>query len=464
MCPAQTWYSIALEKLQGVCATLQDAGYEVFDAATLAALTELYGPLIPRDTTAPIPVAPGAPGAQGTQGAQGAPGLLRSPGVSGVPGAPSTQGAQGTPGIQSAPGAQGVQGAPSLSAGAPRPAQLGGQAQVPSQSLNVINGNGALGGRQPGSASTGQAGAASPSPTGQRITAGGQLSTAGPGSFGAPSVGGVQRPQAPSGGSQASFRPSSGTASQASFSPVQSGQTAFQPSGIHSAGVRPSVSRPAATESHSSFGPGVGQSGFIHSASPPVSQGFQKPSVHSVGSGARPSSVQPAIQAGHSQGPVRATISPQSWVDGHYAGASVPPQRASVTSAPLPFAGQPGRDTSTGNFPFGGQPGASQGAIPSSFSDEAFGGVQGFSSGDGFSDFSSVQDDASFELFDMPDSRALSGYSYEEPQGRAFGPDLGVRRAKLLAHVSLMGGGINYGQLSSLHAPAGHKLHNFFNG
>ncbi|XP_047488200.1 collagen alpha-1(III) chain-like [Penaeus chinensis] len=462
VCPAQTWYSIALERLQGVCATLQDAGYEVFDAATLAALTELYGPFIPRDTTAPIPVAQGAPG---TQGAQGAPGVLRSPGVSGVPGAPGTQGALGTQGIQNTPGAQGVQGAPSLPAGAPRPTQLGGQAQVPSQSLNVINGNGALGGRQPGSGLTGQgrldfqsgsqAGAGSPSPTGQKIAAGGQLSTAGPGSFGAPSAVGVQRPQAPFGGSQASFRPSSGTAGQPSFSPVQSGQTAFQPSGIHSAGARPSVSRPAATES---------QSGFSHLVGRPASPGFQKPSVHSVGSGARPSSVQPATQAGHFQGPVRATISPQSWVDGHIAGASVPPQRASVTSAPLSYTSQPGRDTSTGNFPFGGQPGESQGAFPSSFSDEAFGGVQGFSSGDGFSDFSSTQDDTSFELFDMPDSRAFLGYSYEEPQGRPFNPSLGVRRAKLLAQVSLLGDDVNYGQLSSLQAPAGHKLHNFFNG
>ncbi|XP_069974501.1 collagen alpha-1(I) chain [Penaeus vannamei] len=463
VCPAQTWYSIALEKLQGVCASLEDAGYQVFDAATLTALTELYGPFIPRDTTAPIPVAQGAPATQGTQGTQAAPGVLRAPGISGAPGALGTQGTQG---IQGTPGAQGVQGAPSLTGGASRPTQLSGQAQVPSPSLNVINGNGAQGG-QLGSTPTGpgrldfqsgsQTGAGSPSPTGQRITSGGQLSTAGPGSFGTPSAVGVQQPQAPSGGSQAPFRPSAGTGSQGSFSPGvgQSGQTAFPPSGIHSAGVRPSVGRPAGTGSHSSFGSGVSQSGFSHSVDQPVSPGFQKPSVHSVGSGVRPSSVQSAVQVGPAQGPSQASISPQSWVDGHYAGASVPPQWASATSAPLPFASHPGIGTSAGNFPFDGQPGVSQGTIPSSSSDETFGGVQGFSGGD---------DDNSFELFDMPDSRALSGYSYEEPQGRAFGPGLGVRRAKLLAQVSLMGGDVHSGHLSNLHAPAGHELHNFFNG
>ncbi|XP_042879701.1 collagen alpha-1(I) chain-like [Penaeus japonicus] len=479
VCPAQTWYSIALERLQGVCASLQDAGYQVFDAATLATLTELYGPFIPRETTAPISVAQGAPGAQGPPGPPGPPG---APGPQGAPGAPGPRGAPGAPGLQGAPGAPGPQGAPgvlgaqdfqgtpgvqgavpSLSAGVSRPTQLNGQ--IPSQSVNVINGNAAQAGRRPASGGF---------PTGQgrldfQPTSGTQAGVGSPSvTAGVPSAVGIQQPQAPSVGSQASLRPSVGTGGQGSFSPGVT-HSAVRPSvssGIKSTGIRPSVSQQTGTGSQSSFSSGVSQSGFRPLLGQPASTGFQQPSVHSVSSGARPASVHPAVQVSQPQGPVQATFSPQSWVDGHYAGASARPQMTSITSAPTAFTSQPGRDTSTGTIPFSGQPGASQSAAPSSFLGGALGGTQGLSSGGAFFDSSGQDDDNSFELFDMPDSRTFSGYSYGEPQGQAFDPSLGVRRAKLLAQVSLGGGSSNVhsSDLSSLHAPAGHKLHGFFNG
>ncbi|XP_068235975.1 uncharacterized protein [Palaemon carinicauda] len=56
VCPAQTWYSIALERLEGVCSTLEDAGYQVFDPETLKQLIDIYGPPITRESTAPIPL------------------------------------------------------------------------------------------------------------------------------------------------------------------------------------------------------------------------------------------------------------------------------------------------------------------------------------------------------------------------------------------------------------------------
>lgn len=43
MCPAKTWYSLALHTLRGVCVGLDDAGYQVFDDATLEYLIHQYG-------------------------------------------------------------------------------------------------------------------------------------------------------------------------------------------------------------------------------------------------------------------------------------------------------------------------------------------------------------------------------------------------------------------------------------
>ncbi|XP_045126712.1 mucin-19-like isoform X2 [Portunus trituberculatus] len=57
VCPAKTWYSLALETLRGVCTDVEDAGYQVFDQETLAFLTEMYSAPIARDTTSSI--APG---------------------------------------------------------------------------------------------------------------------------------------------------------------------------------------------------------------------------------------------------------------------------------------------------------------------------------------------------------------------------------------------------------------------
>lgn len=82
VCPAQTWYSIALERLQGVCSTLEEAGYQVFDPETLNRLIEIYGPPIARDSTAPIPVSAGrTPSVSGTVTAGGL-GAGTSPGGS----------------------------------------------------------------------------------------------------------------------------------------------------------------------------------------------------------------------------------------------------------------------------------------------------------------------------------------------------------------------------------------------
>ncbi|KAK7081400.1 hypothetical protein SK128_016386 [Halocaridina rubra] len=65
VCPAYTWYTIALSKLQGVCSSLEDAGYETFDQFTLKELINIYGPPIPRDNTSPIRTIPSAPGTNG---------------------------------------------------------------------------------------------------------------------------------------------------------------------------------------------------------------------------------------------------------------------------------------------------------------------------------------------------------------------------------------------------------------
>ncbi|XP_045592972.1 uncharacterized protein [Procambarus clarkii] len=54
VCPAPTWYSLALDRLQGVCSTLEDAGYQVFDSYTLSFFSYMYGPPIPREGTVPL--------------------------------------------------------------------------------------------------------------------------------------------------------------------------------------------------------------------------------------------------------------------------------------------------------------------------------------------------------------------------------------------------------------------------
>ncbi|XP_064092460.1 uncharacterized protein LOC135205605 [Macrobrachium nipponense] len=82
VCPAQTWYSIALERLQGVCSTLEEAGYQVFDPDTLNRLIEIYGPPIARDSTAPIPASPGRTPSVGGTVTTGGLGVGTSPGGS----------------------------------------------------------------------------------------------------------------------------------------------------------------------------------------------------------------------------------------------------------------------------------------------------------------------------------------------------------------------------------------------
>ncbi|KAG0726329.1 hypothetical protein GWK47_004350 [Chionoecetes opilio] len=49
----QTWYALALQTLRGVCVSLEDAGYQVFDKATLDYLKQQYGPFIVRENIAP---------------------------------------------------------------------------------------------------------------------------------------------------------------------------------------------------------------------------------------------------------------------------------------------------------------------------------------------------------------------------------------------------------------------------
>ncbi|KAK4299730.1 hypothetical protein Pmani_028000 [Petrolisthes manimaculis] len=58
VCPAQTWYSLALDALKGICTTLEEAGYQIFDEETLAAFNKLYGPPIARESTMPLPTPP----------------------------------------------------------------------------------------------------------------------------------------------------------------------------------------------------------------------------------------------------------------------------------------------------------------------------------------------------------------------------------------------------------------------
>ncbi|KAK8392052.1 hypothetical protein O3P69_017579 [Scylla paramamosain] len=71
VCPAKTWYSLALETLRGVCSDIEDAGYQVFDQETLAFLTEMYSAPIARETTAPISPGQSPPAGQGGIGGQG---------------------------------------------------------------------------------------------------------------------------------------------------------------------------------------------------------------------------------------------------------------------------------------------------------------------------------------------------------------------------------------------------------
>lgn len=50
VCPNGTWFTLALNQLQGVCSRLEDAGYLILDQRDLADYEEFYGPLIPKDT------------------------------------------------------------------------------------------------------------------------------------------------------------------------------------------------------------------------------------------------------------------------------------------------------------------------------------------------------------------------------------------------------------------------------
>lgn len=58
VCPAQTWFSLALDALKGVCTSLEEAGYQIFDEETLAAFNRMYGPPIAREATTPLPTPP----------------------------------------------------------------------------------------------------------------------------------------------------------------------------------------------------------------------------------------------------------------------------------------------------------------------------------------------------------------------------------------------------------------------
>ncbi|KAK8384274.1 hypothetical protein O3P69_009204 [Scylla paramamosain] len=79
VCPAQTWYSLALQTLRGVCVSVEDAGYEVFDEATMSYLTQLYGPLISREIAAPSPSPSPAPAPAPTSALSPAPGPTFTP-------------------------------------------------------------------------------------------------------------------------------------------------------------------------------------------------------------------------------------------------------------------------------------------------------------------------------------------------------------------------------------------------
>ncbi|XP_076033051.1 uncharacterized protein LOC143020507 [Oratosquilla oratoria] len=54
VCSPDSWYSMDMTKLRGVCVSLDDAGYLVLEPKMLEILIETYGPLLPSERTSPI--------------------------------------------------------------------------------------------------------------------------------------------------------------------------------------------------------------------------------------------------------------------------------------------------------------------------------------------------------------------------------------------------------------------------
>ncbi|KAF2356777.1 hypothetical protein FHG87_012467 [Trinorchestia longiramus] len=55
VCPKNTWYGLALDSLKGVCATLEEFGYNIFDPETLQTLIGTLGTPITGNNASPIP-------------------------------------------------------------------------------------------------------------------------------------------------------------------------------------------------------------------------------------------------------------------------------------------------------------------------------------------------------------------------------------------------------------------------
>ncbi|XP_064099494.1 uncharacterized protein LOC135210569 [Macrobrachium nipponense] len=56
VCPPFSYITLVLDTFRGTCSTLEDAGYQIFDQATLAFFTNFYGPPIERGCTSTIPL------------------------------------------------------------------------------------------------------------------------------------------------------------------------------------------------------------------------------------------------------------------------------------------------------------------------------------------------------------------------------------------------------------------------
>nr|XP_045592971.1 uncharacterized protein LOC123754540 [Procambarus clarkii] len=327
VCPAPTWYSLALDRLQGVCSTLEDAGYQVFDPETLAIINEIYGPPIPRETTAPIPV-PGSPGtlrSEGVVSEVSSPGGV-SPGVSGPGVSPGVSGPGGvSPGVSGPGGVSPGASVPGgVSPGASVPGGVSPGASVPG---GVSPGASVPGGVSPGASVPGASVSGGVSP-GVSVPGGVSPDVSVPGSA-SPGVSvpggvspGVSVPGSVSSGVSGPGSVGSGVSGPVSVNPGVSGPVSVSSGVSVPGGVSPGVSVPGGVS------PGVSVPGGVSpGASVPgsVSSGVSGPvsvsSGVSVPGGVSPGVFVPGVSPGVS---VPGGVSPGVSVPGVSPGVSVP--------------------------------------------------------------------------------------------------------------------------------------------
>lgn len=91
VCPKDTWYGLATDTLKGVCASLEEFGYNVFDADTLQTLIKEFGPPITGNNASPLPTSVATATAGGVQVTAGVLDGVPQVSVSGPPSSTSPQ-------------------------------------------------------------------------------------------------------------------------------------------------------------------------------------------------------------------------------------------------------------------------------------------------------------------------------------------------------------------------------------